>query len=334
MGESFNERFRAGTQSGEYLLLPIFLIILSLIVIYILFKYLKNNNLNDTINKWKKSIVDNFGTGSSIDFTQLTPLQRKVLYDIIDEYKKKNYYSQNIADADYELFGEYLLRNTNRLVMKKNDVKLAENQHYPLIKGSKIEVDFEINEHKFIVETNVVDIDDKTVTAKYINIKPEDYSKGQKLTINYNISNLFISGESYIKSIVPGKEIILSRPKKLKLSNERRYKRFLMNNVKGTIYSSFLTEGYEVELLDLSNEGVKIRSKINLKKNYQYRLTFSEEIEGYAFEFENLLCYISKSFIASGGVYEYGMIFYNTIEEKFKLYNYLKRHVKYNSIKF
>ena len=103
---------------------------------------------------------------------KFNPLQRKVLFELIEEYKKDSLFSQNIPDAEYELFSEWLFKNSNKFLIPKNDIKKLQEKYYPLIKNTKIEIDFIYQDKHYIVETIVTDTNAHYITAKFVTISP------------------------------------------------------------------------------------------------------------------------------------------------------------------
>ncbi len=330
MGDSFKESFSSGLQSGNELFLPILGIIFFIILLFILYKIYKKINFS---NFSLHSFLFDKNTATMPLIKEFNPLQRKVLFELIAEYKKDSLFSQNIPDAEYELFSEWLFKNSNKLLISKNDIKKLQEKFYPLLKNTKIEIDFTFQDKHYIVETIVTDTNTNYITAKFVNITPVSYEKGLEISINYVINSLFISGQTSLKSIIPGKQLIFFRPKQFKVTNERRYQRYSMDNLNAILISTWLTEPLTIQIMDLSPEGLKIQSEKQLKKNFTYKISFSEEIDSVIFNFENIRCYISKSFISNTGYYEYGMLFFFTIEDKYKLHEYLKRYITTHSIK-
>jgi hypothetical protein len=250
--------------------------------------------------------------------------QRKIIADIISEFKKKEFMADSVPFAVFEKFAEYFYINLKRLKISKSEVNRMLIASYPILPNSKIEIETVVNGKLYFFEKKVL-----SVSADRVAIEPIDPNllvlpKGAAALINFSKNREFISGESNLVRIA-GDKMIFSYPKNLNVFNERRYARIPVQYVEGKIFSQQMLEPQQISVRDISLEGIRIKTAEILKKKIVYKLSFSEIIGGMDYSFSNIESIVSKSFVSDKGYYEYGMSFlYLDIDAKQRLSNYLR----------
>ncbi|MGC8770787.1 MAG: PilZ domain-containing protein [Brevinematia bacterium] len=257
--------------------------------------------------------------------TSLNAYQRKILSDIIVEFKKKEVIAEGIPNSIFEKFAEYLYYNVHRLKVSEKEVKLFLKATYPIMKGYSVEMDLQKEGVLNLISTKVIGVNDKYVEVEYPAGVEFKFLRGMPLYINYNVGKHFLRGLTTIVSVKDNFSIILKKPENLLLSYERRYSRIPLQNTKGTLYNPKSNTSYEVEIIDISFEGVRLALQNNLQKNLIYHLSFNYSINNRDFIFTNLECSVSKSFITTKGRKEYGLFFlYLNNQTRIKLSTLIK----------
>lgn len=250
--------------------------------------------------------------------------QRKVISDIITDFKKREFLAEPVPHAVLEKFAEYFYLNLNRLKMNQAEINKMLIADYPILQNSRIEIEAVINGRLYIFEKKVLTTGRDKIITEPVDQNTMVIPKGQKVLINFSKGKEFISGESQLLSL-EWDRMILSYPKKLKIYNERRYARIPVQNVDGEIFAPPVPESDPVRVMDISLEGIRISTSAVLKKKNIYRLGFNHSFRGTNISFQNIECIVSKTFFADKGEREYGMAFlYLDIDTKQKLENYLK----------
>ncbi|OHD19891.1 MAG: hypothetical protein A2086_02720 [Spirochaetes bacterium GWD1_27_9] len=309
-----NTRFDSNT-------LIIFLIVIGVIIVgfsirYIIVYFIKSGELKRFRNSMKKEIL---GTGFEFNF-----IEKKILYDIIDEFKRSDILANQIQTSVLERYSEYFFNNLQRLKISKKEAEKLRDIHYPILTESNVELEIFQDNQLFIFESKVISVLIDNIVIKYIETS-FNFQIGTKVRLNYHINNKFISGECKITNVVEDKKIVLTYPKKFVLSNERRYGRINLNNTKGTIKTNDNKTVFDIQICDISMEGLKIRLNAKLRKNLVYKIDFIGKIADLELKFENLNCVVSKTYVCDSGIREYGMtLFYPPPETKLKLIEYIK----------
>ncbi len=255
----------------------------------------------------------------------LNAYQRKILSDIILEFKKKEFIAEGIPSIIFEKFAEYLYYNVNRLKVSDRDVKNFIKTNYPILKGYNIEMDLQKEGVLNLISTKVIAANDKYIEVEYPVGLNFQFLKGMPVYINYNVGKHFLRGLSTIVSIKQDISLVLKKPENLTLSYERRYSRLTLKDAKGSLVNPKNNIPYDIEILDISFEGLRIASKENLQRNNVYHLSFSYVINERNFIFTNIECSLSKSFISKGGRKEYGLIFlYLNNETRLRLSSFIR----------
>lgn len=309
-----NSRFDSST-------VLIFLIVIGgvcafFIIRYVVLYIIKSGEVKRFRDSVKKRIL---GTGYDFNF-----IEKKVLYDIIDEFKKSDILASQIQTSILERYSEYFFNNLQRLKISKSEADKLRDTHYPILPESDVELEIFNDNILNIFESKVISITGESIMVRYISTS-FDFKPDMKVRLNYHINKKFISGECKIVSVVEDRKIVLTYPKRFQLSNERRYNRINLNNIKGVIKGSEKDPSFEIQICDISMEGIKIRLNAKLRKNVVYKIDFTGRVADLEILFENLNCVVSKTYVCDSGVREYGMsFFYPTPEIKSKLTEYIK----------
>ncbi len=241
--------------------------------------------------------------------TTLNAFQRKILNDMIIDFKKRELVAEGVPNSIFEKFAEYLYYNVNKLKVSDREAREFVKINFPLLKGYNIEIDLQKEGIFNLISTKVIAVNDRYIEVEYPSGINVQFVKGMPLYINYNVSKHFLRGYSTIVNVKKDVSLILKRPQSFTLSYERRYPRLNLTNAIGTIYNPKIGQPYEVEIADISFEGAKISTNHNLQKNVIYLLSFDYKVDERDFSFSNLECSISKSFVTTGGKREYGIVF-------------------------
>jgi hypothetical protein len=255
----------------------------------------------------------------------LNVIQKRVVYEIISEFRRKEFLAETVSDTLLEKYSEYFYQNVKRLSINEKKARELLNFFYPLFPGSIIELHIFHDGRLYIFESTVTELKEQKIVINDINNVLVPLKKGTKFYIHYQSHNLFFTGECSLLEIIPDKSLVLNGPFHIVWSNQRRYSRIPLENLAGSLSTENAHGKTEVSLGDISFEGVQIETSENLKRRTVYQLSFQEYFTGINFEFEKLECVISKAFFSRNGTYKYGMTWL-AMERKDKeqLSDYLK----------
>jgi len=309
-----------GRGRGNTLDFIFFLLIIGIIalVIWAINEYVKSYKKGKKIDLSRtfRSFIPEFLKSSST----LNALQKKILGDLIKDFKKREILAEGIPSAILEKFGEFLYANISKLKVSEKEARNFININYPILKGYNVELDFQKEGILSLISTRVVNVSNRYVQVEYPVNTDVKILKGMNAYINYNVGKQFLRGSTTVLDVRRDNTILLSKPTGFVLSSERLYPRLPLKGVEGKLYNPRTSMSYNVELIDISFEGVRISSDYGLQKNIVYLLEFETKIDDRFFSFSNLECSVSKSFLGSGGRKEYGMAFlYLNSETRVKL---------------
>ncbi len=312
-----SEAFTGSRNSDElFIFLVIILIAIAGFVIYRVVKYL----LKQPIAARKKMLKDLVGSHFEINL-----IQKKQIFLIIDDFRKRDRIASEVPASVLEKFAEHFIKNIDRLKISSKDAEMLRKKNYPLVKGTLIEVEIQNGTQLFVYETKVIYIDTRSITLDFFSSPDYIPEKGVQVHICYAINNAFISGDAKINGVYPDKQIVISHPKSFNLTNERRYSRIPVEKVYGSIELDESEEPADFALVDISMEGIRIKTQWKLKKSKIYRLSFNDHIAGVEYNIANVECVIYKTFIAKKGYREYGMgFFYPKYDVRHNINQYIK----------
>ena len=310
------------TSSGtSSFLLFILIICLVSIFIWIIYRY-----YNDSL---KARLLLNSGKSGTNTLprhiSNFNPLQKKAVFDIIAEFKKKELIAEAIPVAVLERFSEYFFSNLDRIRISNRQSQRMAFMIYPLTENTIIEIEFYLNNVLHVYERRTLSSDGKVIIVNKIDGFSDAFKRGMPVIISYSVNNQFISGDSLILSLQSNERMVLSYPRNLIISDVRRFVRVPLNNVEGIIISarSQETGSVKVKVKDISLEGTRIITDAILKKFGVYKLNLEDKSTGHAFN--NFECIVSKNYLSDGGNYEYGMSFvYLDLDTRSKLIDYLR----------
>ncbi len=259
---------------------------------------------------------------------EFNPLQKKAVYDIIGEFKKKEMIAQTIPVTILEKYSEYFYHQVDRLKISNTLANRMAMQIFPITVNSNIEIQIFQDEKLYVFDRKVIVSNNNAVVVNSLEGHDVRIIKGMPVYLFYTASNQCISGVSSVVNNIPNDRMILSYPKNLKVSDVRRFIRIPLTNVEGKLAttitrSSMNPQEIKITLKDISLEGARIQANAVLKKNYIYKLSFQDTgIAGY--NFQDIECAVSKSLLGDN-IFEYGLSFiYLDIETREKLVGYLK----------
>lgn len=239
----------------------------------------------------------------------LNALQRKILCDLIKEFKQREMAAEGIPASILEKFGEFLYANMSKLKVSDREARNFININYPLLKGYNVELDLQREESISLISSRVLNVTNHYIQVELPSSPDLKLFKGMDVYINYSVGKRFLRGKSIIMDIRKDNILVLKKPDNFILSNERLYSRIPLKNVSGRLYNPKTSMNYDVEILDISFEGARLSTQYTLQKNIAYQLSFDTRIEDRVFSFSNLECLVLKNFIGSGGKREYGVAF-------------------------
>jgi hypothetical protein len=310
------------TSSGASSFL-LFLLIVCLISIFIWLIY---RYYNDSLKA--RLLLSTGKSGINVPprhISSFNPLQKKAVFDIIAEFKKKELIAEAIPVAVLERFSEFFYNNLNRVRISNRQSQRMAFMIYPVTTNTIVEIEFYLNNILHVHEKKILSSDGKVLVVNKIEGLSDMLKRGMPVIISYSVNNQFISGDSVILSIQSNDRMALSYPRNLIISDVRRFVRVPLNNVEGNIVSARSQEpgSVKVKVRDVSLEGTRVNTEAILKKFGVYKLSFEDKSTGYAFQ--NFECIVSKNYLCDGGCYEYGMSFvYLDLDTRSKLIDYLR----------
>ena len=284
---------------------------------YFLTKFLEKRKLANAKKSIKNEIV---GSGYEFNF-----IEKKVLFDIIDEFKRSDIMANQIPVSVLEHYSEYFFSNLPRLRITKKEAQKLRDLHFPILSGAEVELEIFYENKLYLFESKVISVSNEYIVVNYMRSNELIIKEGMSVLLNYNINKKFVSGECKIVDIVEDNKIYLSYPKKFVLSNERRYTRINVNNIRGTISGEGIEKFFDINICDISKEGIKIKINTKLRKKTIYKISFSTIIADFEIKLDNIPCVVSKSYLLDTGGREFGMLFYYPpMDQKLKLNEYIR----------
>jgi len=305
----FSQGFSSGSDNTS-LLLPLLLIV-AVILGVLWFVYWLSRNVSMSKPKTRSSRLANGPARVSIvsDPNRINPLQQKVLFDMIDEFRKEETSAQGVPSAVLEKYSEFFLQNLKRLKTNESDVQEYMNQNFPLRADEPIELDFHSKGSMVLIKSMVLEVTPKSVLVGFSGVIPEFITKGTTVTVNYNVGKRFIQGLSQVIEIRPPEGLILRKPTQVSLTSERRYSRVSVTAGTGTLTDLKTGHHMAVKVLDLGPEGLRVQVERPLEKSHVHQLSFEASAGGKKWPFGPLECAPLKTFLSSHGTVEAGLAF-------------------------
>jgi hypothetical protein len=258
---------------------------------------------------------------------EFNPAQKRSIFNIITEFKKKEIMAAAIPDSILERYSEYFYNNIKRVKISDRISKSIQQKIFPVPENSSMEIEMYHNNQLHVFNKKVFVSSNSALVTEVIDNISNQEMKGKTVNVCYTVNNQFICGESKVGKIYENGRMVLSYPKNLIISNERRFSRVPVNDIDGYIVPANNQDIPEARIVlkDISLEGMKVRSLSNLTKNVVYKIRFEDHTFDTDYAFENLECIVSKILVEASDVFEYGMSFiYLDLENRSKLSKYLK----------
>ncbi|MGA2141539.1 MAG: PilZ domain-containing protein [Brevinematales bacterium] len=259
--------------------------------------------------------------------SEFNPAQKKIINNIISDFKNVEMIASEIPSSVLERFSEYFYLRIDELRISNRTAQILTKKIYPIIDNSKLEIEIYEKNRLYVLERQALEANSKTVIINNISGIPLPVKKGVPVNICYTSNNMFICGESSVVNLLNGGRTQLSYPKNLKISQERLYSRIPVDDIAGLLFAINTGDASQIEVIvkDISLEGARIRSSIALKRKETYRLSFTDMSFEKMYNFEKIECIISKSFMIEDNVFDYGLSFiYLDLQTRKDLYEYFQ----------
>ncbi len=264
---------------------------------------------------------------------EINLIEKKAVFQIIDEFRKSDIIASEIPSNILEKYTEFFISNLHRLKISDSEAEMLRKKNYPLVKNTPVEIEIKDENRLLVFESKVVHIDNRTITLAFFGTNEYTIQKGTPIHICYTINKAFISGNSRVTGIYSGDRIVILHPDTFSLSNERRYSRIPISKVYGSLEVRNSEDIIDFQLIDISVEGIRIKTQWRLKKNTIYKVAFKDKLGGVDYIIDKIDCVICKTFIGERGYREYGMaFFYPNYETKRMLINYIKKLGEFHTI--
>ncbi len=256
------------------------------------------------------------------------PAQKRVLNSLIMDFKRREIIASAIPSSVLERYSEFFFQHFQDLRISDETAQRIAKKIYPIAVKSSIEIEINDSNRLFVLEREALESNERAVVVHNISGLPHPIKKGVPVNVCYTSNNMFICGQSAVQNFLPNGKTVLSYPKNLKISQERLYSRIPVENINGSIIPADIESDaspLNVTIKDISLEGVRVQASSNLKRKETYRLSFTDMTLEKTYDFDNLECVISKSYMIENGVYEYGLSFvYLDLETRNKLFDYFR----------
>lgn len=327
-----------GFRSAGELSLVIIIIVLSIIAFFIIYQgiknYLQGYRAISSVRSENTGNAGNAGhsfAGLLKNREAMNAAQIKAVYDIISDFKRKEILAEAIPVSVLEHFAEYFYRNMDRLNISKSMAKIFSPSLFPLPADTPVEIELVHNNKLYIFEKNVVERTDKKILVHKIDSLSELSGEGKTVTVSYISNKIYIQGESRILKVNDRDMLVLSYPRNLVISKERRFSRVPVQKEVNAFLTQALhpeTEKIKARIKDISMEGLRIETGSILKKNVIYLIGFEDKHFETPYVFENFECTVTKSMISDQNLFEYGLAFvYINLTNRTKLANYINEWV-------
>jgi hypothetical protein len=280
------------------------LILLYILVRIIATSYRKHKNTQKILTPAHQTVPQ----GARI-FKAFNIAQQKIVFDIIREFKEWEIAAGGIPDTVLEKYSMFFFQRLDWFNISPQSARKIASRIYPLRSGQRIEIEIVETNVLYIFERTALIVNEKALAVQKIISSSIKFYKGLRVYISYVSDNKYISGRSKVLYVKPNGDLVFTYPDNLTVSHERRFTRIPLVSVSGVLISERSQEALEVEIIDLSIEGVKVRSKLSLKRNRVYRLKFEDTSVAPGLTFANLDCIVSQIYIIRENLYEYGMSF-------------------------
>lgn len=294
-------------QPLEFLLFIILLAVAVVIIRIAVFYYARYMKTRQIIHPEKQALRP----PPKHSISEFNTAQKKAVMDIIAEFKRREIIAEAIPMSVLEKFSEYFYRHINRVNISNSLSRKIEQKIFPLLSGSEVEIEFYDKDKIYNFQRKVLNADGKNIVLNNPDSSGIKLVKGLQVSVFYTVNNRFISGESAVLRLVDFQKAVLTYPSKLKVSDERTFSRVLLKNVKGEIGIADKSRDFKtnINVIDISLEGARVKTDNALKKNVVYRCVIEDREPSIDVEPLNLECVVTRSFSSDDNRPVYGMAF-------------------------
>jgi len=234
----------------------------------------------------------------------LNAQQQKAIYDLIDEFHRKEPSAQAVPAAVLEKYSEFFYQNLKLLKTNRGAARKFVAANFPLKQGTSVELDFDVQGQTLVIRSAVEAVSEKAVAVPYSDADPHLLRKGTHLLLNYSSGKNFLQGNSTVLDVKPGRLVVVA-PREVVLTNERRYSRVALRNIGGTVQD---TKGQKqpAQIRDISLEGARVETEEPLDTGLIYQLVFP--VQGFG-TIGPLECAVAKVFSTGSGHHQAGLAF-------------------------
>jgi hypothetical protein len=236
-------------------------------------------------------------------------VQKKIVYDIITEFKRKEMVAATVPDSVYERYSEYLFGQIGRLDIDARVSEKLAPKIFPVVPGTVMELETVHLGELFVFERTALVVNERAIVIANIDSPRGVLTERRRLHVRYAAKNKFISGETKVLYFQPTGKAVIAYPKKLVVSDERRFVRMPLRNVRCRVTRLDTGDSYDGQIVDINIDGAKIRVPNSLRINRMYCIRFDAIVNSRTYSFDDLNCFISKTFFLKEGLFEYGMEF-------------------------
>lgn len=253
--------------------------------------------------------------------------QKKIVYELIREFKKKEIIAEAIPQTVLERYSEFFYQHIKSLKIPAKMSEKVVSKIFPVQKNTTVEIEVTESDKLYIFKRNILSLNNRALVISSIDSLLVKAKRGTAVYLCYLNNNQFVCGDSMVEGMLGEDKMLLSYPKNLKINDERHYTRIPLKNIEGQISPAKTSDPnyIKVYIKDISLEGSRIKANAVLKKNAVYALSFLDESMDKSYSFHNFECIISKSFMSDDGVFEYGLSFvYLPLNMRSELMEYLR----------
>lgn len=248
---------------------------------------------------------------------RLDPVQYEAIQELITDFKKVEKVAQAVPAYVLEKYSEFFLHSMKRLEGRKHSERELVRT-YPLLLDYQIECEIFKNDQLFIFETEVLERTSEGVRLRYVNTLQFVVEKGDEMVVAYTVERFHFRGMVQVLGVRGDDSFVISHPKKVYLSAERRYER-LPFGVMVYIRDIRQKQPQKALLMDLSWEGCRVRSaRLDKKAVYYLMIPYNQDTI-------QLECMVGRELLRQESEFVYSLQFlYLPYEVRQKLMHLLK----------
>jgi len=248
---------------------------------------------------------------------KLDPLLYEKIQDLITDFKKVEKSAQAVPAYVLERYSEFFLHSLKRLEGKKHSRALR--VAYPILVGYQVECEVFKNDRLFIFETEVLQRSGGTLVLRNISTLQFVLEKGDEMVVAYTVERYHFRGRVRVLQVLEDESFVISQPKEVYLSAERRYER-LPFGIVAMLRDIREKTSKKILLMDLSWEGCRVRcSRLDKRVVYYLYLPVAPE------RMLQMECVVGRELLREGEEYVYSLQFlYLSYEARQELMRVLK----------